>query len=353
MIEKHKNIDLLIAKHLAGEATEEERAQLLAWQNESDIHHATLKILEESASNSYSDERLLITDDAFGQVMAQLDEAKPSGKLISFGIVKTMLVSAASIALILLSVFSYRQLILRPDSVVDIDQPVLIEKTCPEGQRMQVFLPDGSVVNLNSGSRLQYIIDARDSIRSVSLTGEAYFDIDKDQKFPFYLKTGNIAITTFRSSFNINTHYQDENVEVVLDEGRMLIENLFSSFRPGMPLRAYLEPGQKANYSLRNLTFEVDKVEDTYDYSCWKDGIISFKQTDFITLINTLEKWYGVKITWDEMPSSNWSFSGVFNNEYLDKVLQALSQEENFQFEKVNDEVKIIFRKEDNLPLKQ
>jgi ferric-dicitrate binding protein FerR (iron transport regulator) len=352
MLENQKNIDSLIARHLAGEATEEEERQLAAWQNESDVNRATFLVLRESANNSISDEQLLITDEAFGNVMAQVNEKKSAGRTINFGFLKTILVSAASIALILISVFTYRQMIYKPGSVADLDQPVLIEKVCPEGQRMQVFLPDGSAVNLNSGSRLQYIVDKNDSIRSVSITGEAYFDIDKNQDSPFYLKTGNIAITTFRSSFNINTHYQDKNVEVVLDEGRMLIENLFSSFRPGMPLRAYLEPGQKASYSLSNLTFEVDKVEETYDYSCWKDDIIFFKQADFITLINTLEKWYGVKFTWDEMPSSNWSFSGVFNNEYLDNVLQALSQEENIRFEKVNDEVKIIFKKENDVQIK-
>ena len=56
-----------------------------------------------------------------------------------------------------------------------------------------------------------------------------------------------------------------------------------------------------------------------------------------------------MKFTWDDDPGSNWSFSGEFDDEYLDNVLQSLSQEEGFQFEKKKDEVKIIIEKDSDL----
>ena len=349
MSEEDKNIDLLIARHLAGESDDMEEQKLHDWLQESDFNRVSFRIIEESVNNTVDEGKLLITDGAFEKVMTHWDEKKPTRKFNQFGIIKSLIVSAASISLILLSVFTYKQLLLQPKSVADINQPVLIEKVCPEGQKTQVFLPDGSMVWLNSGSRLQYTTEYGDSLRSVSLTGEAYFEVIEDQTQPFQVKTGNIAVTTLNSSFNVNTLFRDGAIEVVLDDGLVLLENLFSSFVPGMPLRAFMKPGEKASYSLKNLSFEITEIENTYDYSCWKDGIISFRQTDFFTLINTLEKWYGVKFTWDDDPGSNWSFSGEFDDEYLDNVLQSLSQEEGFQFEKKKDEVKIIIEKDSDL----
>lgn len=341
---ENKDIDILIARNLAGEATTKEEKALKDWILASDENYQQYKILQESSIASFREKKLLITDETFNRVWegAQTEE-KTSHRQIGFRIMKAITVIAASFALILISIFTYRQVIYNHQVAKNGDQPVIIEKFSPVGQKTKVFLPDGSQVWLNADSKLQYSSSFGDSLRSVWLTGEAYFEIKEDFSQPFIVKSGNVAITALGTRFNINTYFNHSDIEIVLDEGELLIENLFSSLIPGMPLKTTLKPGNKALYSIRDAIFKIDRVDNPFDYTCWKDGILSFHQADFETVINSLERWYGVKFMYDNQPNMGWNITGEFNNEYLESVLKSLGIEEDFSYEIKNNAVQLIF----------
>ena len=64
---------------------------------------------------------------------------------------------------------------------------------------------------------------------------------------------------------------------------------------------------------------------------------------DFETVVNSLERWYGVEFTWDGEPESGWNYTGAFNNEYLESVLKALGLDGQFSYEINNNAVQLIF----------
>ena len=338
------NIDKIISRTLAGDASNREEKELKDWILEEDAHYLEFKIIQESALKGFKERKLLNTDDTFEKVWeVEETQEKVSHYKIGFSVFKMIAVSAAGLALILLSVFSYRQLVIKQE-ISQIDgQPVMIEKFSPMGQISKVFLPDGSLVWLNADSKLQYSSNYGENTRTVSLTGEAYFEIKHELSKPFLVKSGNVAITATGTSFNVNTFYNNSDIEIVLDEGELTIENLFSSLIPGMPLKTTLVPGNKAIYSLRESLFNVDDVKDSYDYTCWKDGVLSFRHADFETVVNSLERWYGVEFTWDGEPESGWNYTGAFNNEYLESVLKALGLDGQFSYEINNNAVQLIF----------
>jgi ferric-dicitrate binding protein FerR (iron transport regulator) len=321
MAPKNKDIDKIISRTLSGNASNREEKELKDWILEDDENYLEFKIIQESAQKSYKERKLLITDETFRNIWdtTNIPNKIPKYK-IGFSIFKTIAVSAAGLALILLSVFSYRQIVIKQEIAHKDGQPVMIEKFSPMGQISKVFLPDGSLVWLNADSKLQYASSYGKKTRTVSLTGEAYFDVKLDQTKPFV------------------------DIEIVLDEGELTIENLFSSLIPGMPLKTTLVPGDKAIYSLRESVFAVDNINDSFDYTCWKDGILSFKHADFETVINSLERWYGVEFTYDGQPDSGWNYTGDFNNEYLESVLKALGLDGQFSYEINNNAVQLIFR---------
>lgn len=160
---------------------------------------------------------------------------------------------------------------------------------------------------------------------------------------PFMVKSGNVAITATGTSFNVNTYFNNSDIEIVLDKGELTVENLFSSLIPGMPLKTKLVPGNVAYYSLRESVFAVDNINDSFEYTCWKDGILSFRNADFETIINSLERWYGVEFTWDGEPDNGWNFTGEFNNEYLESVLKALGLDGQFSYKIRNNTVQLNF----------
>lgn len=347
MTPKKRNIDKIIPRTLSSDASNQEEKELKDWILEEDENYLEFKIIQESAQKAYKERKLLITDETFRKVWDTQDtvEINPKYK-IGFSILKTIAVSAAGLVLILLSVFSYRQIVINQEISQRDGQPVMIEKFSPMGQISKVFLPDGSLVWLNADSKLQYSSGYGEQTRTVSLTGEAYFEVKYDEAKPFLVKSGNVAITATATAFNVNTYLDNSDIEIVLDEGELVIENLFSSLIPGMPLKTTLVPGNKAIYSLKESIFAVDNINDSFDYTCWKDGILSFRHADFETVINSLERWYGVKVTWDGEPDSGWNYTGEFNNEYLESVLKALGLDGQFSYEIDNNAVQLIFSAE-------
>jgi len=338
------DIDRLIARNLAGAASTNEEKELKDWILASDENYQQYKVLQESSIASFKEEKLLITDESFNRVWAKaITQEKTIHHHIGFKVMKAIAVSAASFALILISIFTYRQVIYNQQVADNGKEPIIIEKFSPVGQKTKVFLPDGSQVWLNADSKLQYSSAFGDSLRSVWLTGEAYFEIKEDVSQPFIVKSGNVAITALGTRFNMNTYFNHSDIEIVLDEGELLIENLFSSLIPGMPLKTTLKPGNKALYSIRDAIFRIENIDNPFDYTCWKDGILSFHQADFETVINSLERWYGVEFLYDDQPNLGWNITGDFNNEYLESVLKSLGIEEDFSYEIKNNAVQLIF----------
>jgi ferric-dicitrate binding protein FerR (iron transport regulator) len=339
-----KHIERIIARNLTGTSSNKEEKILKDWILDSNENYIIYKLMEQSSREGLFEDKLLITDDTFDKVWAKSHEEAPrSSRFMGFRILKSVIVSAASILLILLSVFTYRQLTRTSPVAVAGEEPVLIEKVSPPGQKTKIFLPDGSSVWLNADSKLQYSSDFNQKYRTVWLTGEAYFDVKSENGKSFQVKSGNIAIKAYGTSFNVNTFIGNQEIEVVLDQGDLIIENLFSSFIPGMPLKAKLSPGDRAVYSLKGSEFIVNQVQNTFDYTCWKNGILSFNNDDFETVINKLERWYGVNFTWSDTPGEEWTFSGEFNNEYLDSVLNKLVTSGGMSYRIKNERVQLEF----------
>lgn len=343
------DIDRVIAGNLSGEASGKDENRLKDWILSSDEHYLTYKLMQESGEKTFHESRLLITDEAFEDVWSRSRENKPrTGIHKGYHALKVAMISAASVLLILATIFSYRQFIDSSSLTAGKAEPMIIEKFSPSGQKTKIFLPDGSSVWLNADSKLQYRSDYNQRSRTVWLTGEAYFDIKTDHETPFQVKSGNLAIRAYGTSFNVNTFYGNQEIEIVLEEGQLLVENLFTSLIPGMPLKTTLKPGEKALYSLKSAAFNVEELENTFDYTCWKNGILSFQHDDFNTVINKLEKWYGVNFTWSEAPVEDWDFSGEFNNEYLEQVLNAMTHSEGIEYRIENNSVQLIFPASDH-----
>ena len=72
------------------------------------------------------------------------------------------------------------------------------------GQKLKIFLPDGSIAWLNSSSELSYQKEFSESMRNIFLSGEAYFEVIKDSSRPFVVHSGPLAITATGTSFNID-----------------------------------------------------------------------------------------------------------------------------------------------------
>lgn len=91
--------------------------------------------------------------------------------------------------------------------------------TVPAGQRAQITLADGTRVWLNAQSTLTYASDFGRNDRNVELDGEAYFEVAKNKKLPFYVHTEMHKVRVVGTSFNVCAYKGSKEFETTLVEG--------------------------------------------------------------------------------------------------------------------------------------
>jgi ferric-dicitrate binding protein FerR (iron transport regulator) len=213
----------------------------------------------------------------------------------------------------------------------------------PYGSKSRIVLPDGSVVTLNSGSNLKYSSSGFNSAsRSVSLMGEGFFTVTKDSTRPFYVTTPGIKIKVLGTTFNVKA-YPDENMEeTTLVSGQVEIYASSDKTEKGKPI--VLKPNQRAvflkseNNFLTNdsgmiipVTTQVKFKTVNFQSSCkteqtisWKENKLIFDNESFSSLVIRIERWYNVKFIVNYPALNSARFTGKFDKETLEQVLNAL-----------------------------
>lgn len=232
------------------------------------------------------------------------------------------------------------------------------------GSKSKIRLPDGSLVNLNSGSKLTYPALFTDKNRQVNLEGEAYFEVNADSSRPFFVHTSDITIKVIGTSFNVKSYPESNTIETTLVSGSLEISDKTVSGRdmtdPNKNL--ILKPNQKAVYikDLDRLTLD-DRIElkieteqmkspklsiqdqiDIQPLTAWKDNKLIFNNEKFEDLAVKLERWYNVKITIKSHSLKKERFTGTFENETTEQVLNALKIAEPFEYSIDKNEI-VIF----------
>lgn len=166
-----------------------------------------------------------------------------------------------------------------------------VQYIVPNGQKSNVILADGTNVWLNSGSTLSYSTDSKNR-RKVHLTGEAFFDVVKDNKNPFLVETRDYTVKVYGTQFNVRAYGDSGESETVLKEGSVSIvtdRNDEVKLTPGQ--RFCLD--EKKKYTLTEVNPDL--------YLSWKDNLLKINNERLQDLIIRMERWYGVKIYVEKM----------------------------------------------------
>ncbi len=213
----------------------------------------------------------------------------------------------------------------------------VILKENPAGRKSQVFLPDGTVVWLNSESRVTYVVDLEKNRRIVNLIGEAFFDVAKDKERPFTVNTTNFSVAAIGTKFNIKAYPEDLSHMVSLSEGIVSVHGVNDRERK----ETILNPGESLSIDEKGGQSEATfSPEVTIG---WRMGILQFKDASFEEVIRSLERWYGKEFLIVGSVKGKWMFTSEFHNETLDNVLKSMSYAKGFDYQIDDKSVKIIF----------
>lgn len=183
--------------------------------------------------------------------------------------------------------------------------------TTPKGGTYRLTLSDGSKVWLNAASTLKYPSQFSDNERIVELEGEGYFDIAKDAKRPFKVRSKGQEIEVLGTGFNVSAYPDDPETKTTLVEGAIQVINLASK------IVNRLSPGEQS--MTQEATTTVRQVDPNH-YTAWKDGRFYFDHTPFDEMIAQVARWYNIEVVYrKDIPKE--TFTGEMGR---DLTLQAM-----------------------------
>lgn len=180
------------------------------------------------------------------------------------------------------------------------------------GETYQIRLPDGTQVWINAASSLTYPASfAALKTRTVTLNGEAYFEVSKDASHPFIVKTAQQNLVVLGTHFNVNSYTDEGQTLTTLLEGSVKINE-----------QTLLKPGEQAQLSA-NGNMRVGKA-NIAEAIGWKNGFFLFEEDDLPTVMRQISRWYDMDVKYEgKIPKA--SFDGkVYRNLNLSKVLEVL-----------------------------
>ena len=315
MKKKHIPWDIII-KHFKREASVDEEAQLNAWRaiTENEDVFETLRILwlsiikEGTEYVSHADKLWQRMNIRINGVKKDLNKKE---KVIRVSLNKLRLISVAA-SIILTICFSFSWYLIKQSSNTN---NIAQFYTTING-KSKVVLPDGSEVWLNSNSSLEYKTNFWNRERSVFLTGEAYFDVAKDDSRPFIVKNQGFRVKVYGTTFNVKAFENNNSMEVSLLSGSIDVSSA-NDVR-------MMVPGETAVCMKNTGKISVEKTDVNF-IAVWAKDSIRFERKSIKELVKYLSRWYGVKFVLDSSISENQAYTFTVKNEPLEEILRLMA----------------------------
>ncbi len=299
----------LIVRYLSEEATEQEKKELLDWVAE-DISHQ--KIFQEwsasweQASQSRSQFDLPSALQKLNYRIDVHEEEQKKTRTLSWQKIAASLAIflAAGIAIYVLGKYSESR----------SEELTYTEQHASTGKQVSIKLSDGSIVQLNSNASLKYPETFKGFKREVYLTGEAFFEIEKDSLRPFIIHTGEFSTHVLGTSFNVNA--AGDNIIVSVATGKVRVMQ-------GNNMQVLL-PNEKVKYSRTHHTM-LKEPADLEKELAWKDRTLILEDELLADAARKIEQRYGITIHFKNDNIRQCRITGKYKNEPIENVLRAIS----------------------------
>ncbi len=199
--------------------------------------------------------------------------------------------------------------------------PVKMEEviTQNEGIPTQVSLPDGSSVWLNKHSKLVFPKKFKGRERVVELSGEAFFDVQRNESKPFSIKTAEAQVKVLGTSFDVMAYPDSSIVRVQVNSGRVALSSIEAEQDS-----LILSKGEEGFYEKNERRLEKANILQA-NRIAWKTRILEFNNTSIAEAIPLIQDIYQVRLELANIDIGNCRFSATFDDEPLENILETMS----------------------------
>lgn len=316
-----------------GEASPNEKREVRNWLNHSGDNQKLYTDLKEiwlttgisENSDAYN------TEKAISNFKAKI--SKVSKKVKTFRLSEFLKYAAIIVLLISLPILYYYG---KNGSQLDETYTTI---SCAFGDKTTIVLPDGSIVHLNSGSKLTFNNNFKSKYRLVSLEGEAYFTVTKNIEIPFKVKSSDIEIEVLGTEFNMKAYPDENTISTTLAKGSILIKSEFQ--------QAIMEPYQKVVYNLDDKRMKLFNLSNITPETEWKEGRLVFRNESLEELELKLERWFDVDIVFADEGVRKRRFTGILERESILEAIKYFNFSKYIGY-KINDNEITFYSKKVN-----
>lgn len=247
------------------------------------------------------------TDNAWDKVLNQIENKKDT-KIISFNF-KPLIAIAASIAIIF--------------SVVIFNRNTKVEQAhlFSNNEIIQEVLSDGSEITLNKSTLISYNTDFNKKERRVSLEGEAFFDIERNEEKAFIIDLPNndSYVKVLGTSFSIKAEKDDSIHVVIVKSGRVEFGNGEN--------KIILTKGEKGflNTNTGEFTKEVSNGKNSTPFY-WIDQTLNFDNVKLIDVVSNLNQIFNDTVVLNCDKFRNKKIVSQHKGESLSEIIEVISE---------------------------
>lgn len=317
------DMDDLIGKVLAGEATAQEQETVMLWRKQSEANEKyfnQLRLIFEKAGAANVQVEF-DADEAWSKVKSQI---KNDGKVISINrmpFFSPLRIAAGTI--ILFGIASIFYLLTSP--------PTQTLAVVSEKETRQDTLPDGSTAFLNKKTELEFEYNPREKTRKVKLKGEAYFTVKHEEEKPFIIEADEILVRDIGTEFNLKAYPDKDTIEIVVTHGEV---QFYTRLDSGLNLKA----GEKAIYSKRTKEFYRIEKPDTNTLA-YKTKVFSFNNTDLRSVVSLLNEVYNSKISLANESLYSCRLTANFKEDNPEIIVEVIAETMGLELIKKDDQL--------------
>ena len=319
-----KSFRQLLQKYLRGECTAEEKSFVEHWYG---LLEAETGELEKNMDTDELEERLWEQIQSKMAVEESTDDAQPLRKRLPFG----WLGLAASLLLVATWWFVTSWNKKTPtDSVIASDW---LQRTNTTTSPLLIRLEDGSKVKLSPKSTLRFPQHFEEHNRTVYLSGDAFFDIQKSPARPFYVHTDRVIAKVLGTSFWVRAFDKAEKVEVIVKTGKVSVYSVEEDKKTATSELSgtILTPNQQIVFDRKEENLEKSLVRIPAPIASpieSKSAGLSFHNAPVSQALEALTLAYGITIVYDKSTLKNCEISAEFIDEtfyqQLDLICKAI-----------------------------
>lgn len=318
---KETNYIQLLERFLKGEASEAEEKLLFDWFGTEAARKSIYALYDEILKQGSEKLPEEIQNKIYQRIEEEM-QFQPVGKKRSFflrGMLRYVAVACVCIVLGMAAALSFGKYFLNTDFVVSAE----------EGMKSTVELPDGTMVWLNSGSKLRYSNTYNLWDRTVILDGEGYFEVRKNERKKFVVQANGLKIKALGTKFDVKAYSEDDKIVTTLIEGKVSVKS--------EKKEQILTHNHQLEFDCRSDSFSEIKHCEADRFVLWKNNELYFNCEPLAEIGKTLERLYSIKVVFTSESAQAYTFCGTISNTNLINVLECLCLTAPVQYKMKNN----------------